>query len=68
MWQVQQLPTDRQAPAIALTAYAGEVDRQQAIAAGFLAHLSKPVEPVDVVATIARVCGRKQGASGETKL
>ncbi|MBW4422818.1 MAG: response regulator [Myxacorys californica WJT36-NPBG1] len=35
------LPTS----AIALTAYAGEADHQQALAAGFQCHLSKPVEP-----------------------
>ncbi|MDZ8261350.1 response regulator [Nostoc sp. ChiQUE01b] len=31
-------------PAIALTAYAGEIDRQQALAAGFQQHISKPIE------------------------
>ncbi|ODH01558.1 hybrid sensor histidine kinase/response regulator [Nostoc sp. KVJ20] len=31
-------------PAIALTAYAGEIDRQQALAAGFQHHISKPIE------------------------
>ncbi|HEY9696150.1 MAG TPA: PAS domain S-box protein [Trichocoleus sp.] len=36
---------DRLIPAIALTAYAGEVDQQQAFAAGFQRHLPKPVEP-----------------------
>jgi PAS domain S-box-containing protein len=32
-------------PAIALTAYAGELDQQQALAAGFQQHLTKPIEP-----------------------
>ncbi|PZV09346.1 MAG: histidine kinase [Leptolyngbya sp.] len=32
-------------PAIALTAYAGEVNQQQALAAGFQLHLAKPIEP-----------------------
>lgn len=31
--------------AIALTAYAGEVNQQQALAAGFQKHISKPIEP-----------------------
>jgi PAS domain S-box-containing protein len=31
-------------PAIAVTAYAGEIDRQQALAAGFQEHISKPIE------------------------
>jgi CheY-like chemotaxis protein len=61
MRQVRQLPVDQQVPAIALTAYAGEVDRQQAISAGFQTHLSKPVEPAEIVATVAIVCGRNCG-------
>ena len=31
-------------PAIALTAYAGEIDQQLALAAGFQQHISKPIE------------------------
>ncbi|MDL5054297.1 PAS domain-containing protein [Oscillatoria laete-virens NRMC-F 0139] len=42
-------------PAIALTAYAGEWDRQQALAAGFQMHLAKPVEPDALVKAIAKV-------------
>jgi PAS domain S-box-containing protein len=41
-----------QIPAIALTAYAGEVNQQQAIAAGFQRHLAKPVEPDELVGAI----------------
>ncbi|WP_414513355.1 AAA family ATPase [Nostoc sp. PCC 9305] len=40
-------------PAIALTAYAGEIDRQQAIAVGFQQHISKPVDPEELVRAIA---------------
>jgi CheY-like chemotaxis protein len=39
-------------PAIALTAYAGELNRQQAIAAGFQLHLSKPVESEELIKAI----------------
>ncbi|MEH2280199.1 MAG: AAA family ATPase [Nostoc sp.] len=39
-------------PAIALTAYAGEMDHQQAIAAGFQQHISKPVDPEKLVKAI----------------
>ncbi|MCW5313301.1 AAA family ATPase [Nostoc sp. KVJ3] len=39
-------------PAIALTAYAGELDYQQAIAAGFQQHISKPVDPEELVKAI----------------
>jgi CheY-like chemotaxis protein len=39
--------------AIAVTAYARPVDRQRALDAGFDGHLTKPVDPAVVVATIA---------------
>jgi PAS domain S-box-containing protein len=42
-------------PAIALSAYARPEDRQRALAAGFDAHLAKPVEPADLVAAITGV-------------
>ncbi|MBD1934432.1 PAS domain S-box protein [Trichocoleus sp. FACHB-69] len=42
-------------PAIALTAYAGEINQQQALAAGFQVHISKPVEPEELVKAIARL-------------
>ncbi|MEH2083308.1 MAG: ATP-binding protein [Nostoc sp.] len=40
-------------PAIALTAYASEMDRQLAIAVGFQQHISKPVNPEELVKAIA---------------
>ncbi|BBD69429.1 multi-sensor hybrid histidine kinase [Nostoc commune NIES-4072] len=42
-------------PAIALTAYAAEADSQQAIAAGFGQHITKPVEPAKLVRAIANL-------------
>jgi hypothetical protein len=36
----------------ALTAYAGEMDRQQALEAGFQRHLAKPVKPNELVQVI----------------
>jgi CheY-like chemotaxis protein len=45
-------------PAVALTAYASQRDVVQALAAGFHAHLAKPVEPNELGATIARISGR----------
>lgn len=54
MQQVRTLlPQGRQIPAIALTAYAGEINQQQAIAAGFQKHISKPVEPDVLLQEIA---------------
>ncbi|MBD2342632.1 PAS domain-containing hybrid sensor histidine kinase/response regulator [Anabaena subtropica] len=43
----------RNIPAIALTAYAGEINQQQALAAGFQLHISKPVEPDELIEAIA---------------
>jgi signal transduction histidine kinase/ActR/RegA family two-component response regulator len=40
-------------PAVALTAFARKEDRVSAIRAGFQRHLSKPLEPGELVATIA---------------
>ncbi|MEH1817720.1 MAG: response regulator [Nostoc sp.] len=54
-----QLPAS-QVPAIALTAYAGEFDRTQALQAGFQQHLAKPIEPAEIVTTVARLWRRKE--------
>jgi CheY-like chemotaxis protein len=50
-------------PAVALTAYAREEDRQRALAAGFQSHLAKPVEPCDLAQAIAALAGGGAGAS-----
>ncbi|MEC4886655.1 MAG: response regulator, partial [Scytonema sp. PMC 1070.18] len=42
-------------PAIALTAYTGEFNQQQAITAGFQHHITKPVEPDELVKAIAKI-------------
>ncbi len=44
-----------QIPAIALTAYAGEMNQQQALEAGFQKHLAKPVELDELVKTIVEL-------------
>ncbi len=44
-------------PAIALTAYAGEADQQQALAAGFQQHIPKPVEPEVLLRAILNLIG-----------
>ena len=46
-------PGRQQALAIALTAYASASDRSQALDAGFDAHLSKPILPLDLVMAIS---------------
>jgi PAS domain S-box-containing protein len=40
-------------PAIALTAFARSEDRIKALSSGFLAHISKPVEPNELIAKVA---------------
>lgn len=42
-------------PAAALTAYTTDEDRQRALKSGFQAHLSKPVDPAILVATVDRL-------------
>jgi CheY-like chemotaxis protein len=42
-------------PAIALTAFARPDDRSRALAAGFQAHLAKPVEATELVAAVAQL-------------
>jgi signal transduction histidine kinase/ActR/RegA family two-component response regulator len=42
-------------PAIALTAYARSEDRVRALAAGFQMHVAKPIEPAELVASVAAV-------------
>jgi CheY-like chemotaxis protein len=45
-------------PALALTAYASVQDRHDALDAGFDWHLSKPVEPAELVAVVMELAGR----------
>jgi signal transduction histidine kinase len=49
----------RQTPAVALTAYVTNEDRERALAAGFQRHLAKPIEPSALVMLIADAIGRK---------
>jgi len=46
-------------PAIALTAFTRQDDRQKAMQAGFNDYLAKPVEPTSLVAHIAQVVGQR---------
>ena len=63
MRQVRALPPEQggQIPAIALTAYAGEIDHQQAMSAGFQQHIPKPVDPANLVKAIADLVRHKVG-------
>jgi two-component system CheB/CheR fusion protein len=58
--QVRKLPANRgrELPALAVTAYGEEGDRLKAIAAGFQAHVAKPVAPRQLVIEVGRLAGR----------
>ncbi|MBW4677033.1 MAG: response regulator [Desmonostoc geniculatum HA4340-LM1] len=45
--------------AIALTAYVGESDRERVLAAGFEKHVAKPVQPNQLLTSIADLLGEK---------
>jgi CheY-like chemotaxis protein len=53
--QVRKLAPEQggQIPAIALTAYAGDMNQQQALAAGFQKHISKPIEPEKLIRLVS---------------
>ncbi|MEG3863184.1 hybrid sensor histidine kinase/response regulator, partial [Microcoleus sp. herbarium12] len=61
--QVRALPPEQGGlvPAIALTAYAGEIDYQQALAAGFQRHISKPLEPDKLLQTMLDLLVERSG-------
>lgn len=49
---------NQQLPAIALTAHAQTEDRVRAFAAGFQMHMSKPVDPIELVVVIVSLLNR----------
>jgi CheY-like chemotaxis protein len=51
-------PSLRQLPALALTAFARAEDQARSLSSGFDAHLTKPMNPGQVLATVARLAGR----------
>jgi CheY-like chemotaxis protein len=64
---VRKLPASQggQTPAVALTAFARSEDRTRAMVAGYHMHISKPVEPQELLATVARLAGRIDNDQGE---
>jgi PAS domain S-box-containing protein len=53
-------PAIREIPAAALTAFARSEDRVQAMDSGFEVHLSKPIEPVELMAVVASLARRRR--------
>jgi CheY-like chemotaxis protein len=47
-------------PAVALTAFARSADRKRAMLAGFQLHVAKPIEPQELIVTLASLVGRAQ--------
>jgi CheY-like chemotaxis protein len=45
-------------PAVAMTAFARSEDRTRALLAGYQVHLAKPIEPIELVATVGSLTGR----------
>ena len=59
---VRSLPESRDSriPAIAVTAYASLRDRDKAVDAGYNCHLSKPVDPEQLIEAVAASTGRSK--------
>jgi CheY-like chemotaxis protein len=51
-------PAVRHVPAAALTAFARSEDRTKALRSGFEMHLAKPVDPGELVASVATLARR----------
>lgn len=58
--RVRALPPERggRVPAVALTAYARVEDRVRVLSSGFEMHLTKPVDPAELLAVVATVARR----------
>ena len=56
----------RMVPAIAVTAYANTDDRKRAEIAGYQAHLTKPLDPAVVAASIAHLMARPRTQSASS--
>ena len=52
-------------PAAALTSFARDEDRLQALEAGFHVHLAKPVDPRRLIETIVSLRRERLGLSGQ---
>ena len=61
--RLRELESDarRGIPAVALTAYATDEDRLQALSAGFQMHVAKPIEPESFV-SLSRLYARSKDA------
>ena len=67
MRAIRALPPERggRTPAIAVTAFARSEDRTRALLAGYQVHLAKPIEPHELVVTVASLTGKVLGQDTE---
>jgi CheY-like chemotaxis protein len=63
MRAIRAMPPDRggRTPAIAVTAFARSEDRTRALLCGYQVHLAKPIEPHELVVTVASLAGKVSG-------
>jgi CheY-like chemotaxis protein len=63
--RIRDLPPERGGamPAAALTAYARAEDRVRALRSGFQMHVTKPVEPAELITVVANLAGRMRGGA-----
>jgi PAS domain S-box-containing protein len=61
--RLRALPEGERVPAIALTAYARPEDRAKALAAGFRAHLSKPLDPESLLKELSSAAKAARSAA-----
>ena len=59
--RAREAPEGPATPTIALTAFARDEDRGRVLAAGFEAHVTKPVEAADLIASVAAACSGPRG-------
>ncbi len=62
MKELRQLPAYEKVPAIALSGYASQKDAKTALAAGFNAHVSKPVDPAELISMVKALLEKNQSA------
>ena len=53
-------PAAERIPVVAVTAYAQARHRERALAAGFAAHVPKPIDASELIATIRALAARRQ--------
>jgi len=61
----QEQPRLRTVPAVALTGYATAQDAERAHAAGFAAHVAKPIDPATLASVVEQLLAQQRAAADE---